>query len=836
MAISTECAGCGKQYRVDDRAAGRKLRCKNCGHTFTVVAPPPPAVAREQDPFEALVAMEQSATPLPADQVVSPPLPPPRSSPPRVASMPPVYAPPARPSERAKRPASRYGRHSTGGIGADNVTPWLVIGYIVAEVLMALVASFQPSHAGAAGRAFTTGAIWTIAILDVIFLFLVLGPAVYLGVFLTSRIFRFEMVDLPYFRGCGVAALPGVVLVLAVLLPRNFVLVLVMLLAIVPLAFFVLKTAFDLDWAGGAVGFIFSGALYTGAQLFAKLVLIAAVVAQFPGGGSSPTLVDATGDSGVSDPGSPAPPAHFSPPSNASTALDTESMRSKTEENLRQIGQAAQRFCQAAPGTPLPAALSTLVTESDLPAHCLNSPFKRPAQGGYFYWPGRSSGMPANVALAYDSSELPKLQGTHVLFADGSVQWKTSEELASTISLSNQSVLDWQEDQKALEKKRLASMSQAAPPADASPSAPPTLPPAPEPPAPKQDAFLEQFKLQKTPFVAQISSLTVEGDIAGIVQPPSASPWVVLVHAPSDARDVVELWDLAAGAKKADASFTHEAGQPGSYILNPAGTLLARIVQFPKMSVRVWSFKEGRELRTIVLNEKFGTPALAGFLNADKFAVRWTRDAQEGLEVWDATNGQHGKQIPLESYARTLNNGVSTPDGRYLGLTTAKARNGKPQVEFYDLLGSAGGYRWQAITDVDGAIVDAPTGMAFSPDGKKLAALFARGGAAFLVCWRASDGKMLGEYDIPVPTGPQSPDAGRGLDWVHNGSAWLIMGNTLIDSATGRFIGQLNAPANTGQWLIGPDAFAFTYDSEGKTHIATVKLDGSKFPGPTTAP
>src|SRR5437763_12751017 len=84
MAVEMQCGGCGKRYRVGDQLAGKKVKCKSCGHVMAVPAeeflqdsgpvalrnpgdsgagssarkkPTRAAVAAEEDSFEAIAAM-----------------------------------------------------------------------------------------------------------------------------------------------------------------------------------------------------------------------------------------------------------------------------------------------------------------------------------------------------------------------------------------------------------------------------------------------------------------------------------------------------------------------------------------------------------------------------------------------------------------------------------------------------------------------------------------------------------------------------------------------------------------------------------------------------------
>lgn len=64
MSIMAQCGACQKQFKLDDKLAGRKVRCKGCGGVIVVPAParePEPA----GDPFDnldSLMSLEQGGT------------------------------------------------------------------------------------------------------------------------------------------------------------------------------------------------------------------------------------------------------------------------------------------------------------------------------------------------------------------------------------------------------------------------------------------------------------------------------------------------------------------------------------------------------------------------------------------------------------------------------------------------------------------------------------------------------------------------------------------------------------------------------------------------------
>jgi hypothetical protein len=760
---------------------------------------------------------------------------------------------PSRPKEKRRRPPGRFGRRSSGGIGTDNITPWLVIAFIVAQLAAAIIQTVHASHAPAQVHGKVVGLAWATGILNIVILFALLGPAIFLGAFVSSKILNYRMVDLGYLRGCAIAALPGLLYFLAALLPPSVVpqgmretIDFIVLVLLIPITFLTLRFVFDLDWVGAAVAYLLSAPLWAGASALAATVVTAALLTQLFGNASAQashfySFYNNDPFAGVPQ-GAPenGNPKKEAAPANPEAELAAK--KAQTEDNLRQIGQAALRFAQAGDGKQFPPTLDALVTAGNLPADRVNSPFQSSKLGGYTYLSGRASGVPGNVVLAYDEAERASQGGTHVLFANGNVEWCDAGRFATTVAQSDQALSDWQTQQREAERKRQEEMvaKQSAPPAPAN-----VEKPAAPPPAPKPQDFVGRFAADKSPLVASVAAAPIEGDVYAIVETATTSSFVMVVRGgPSGTQDTVEVWDLVAGQKKGEATFAHEAGFQTAYAINPAGTLLARTVNFPKLEVRVWSVKEEKDTRTIALNERLGTPSLAGFLDAERLAVRWTQRGLEGLEIWNVASGRMLRQIPLQPYERSANNGVFSADGRSYAFTTAKIPPRPPRfkgasLEFYDTVSSVNWRRPHEITEVAAEDVDAPSGMAFSPDGKRFAALYVKQGLGVIVIWRVSDGRSLGSYEVGVA--PDAAPAGRaaagpGLAWVHNGAALLVEGNTLVDAGSGKTLGLLNAPPSTGQRALANDVLAYTYQQDGNARVAVVTLAGAKAGATATAP
>lgn len=99
-------------------------------------------------------------------------------------------------------------------------------------------------------------------------------------------------------------------------------------------------------------------------------------------------------------------------------------------------------------------------------------------------------------------------------------------------------------------------------------------------------------------------------------------------------------------------------------------------------------------------------------------------------------------------------------------------------------------------------------GLAFSPDGDELAVLAEDNGKTRLSCWKWKTGApvcdLFFDQAIPVPRGFHN--SARGLDWLPDGSGWVVQGQSVIDKRTGKQTMML--PEVLGEWGPGLKRFA----------------------------
>ena len=305
-----------------------------------------------------------------------------------------------------------------------------------------------------------------------------------------------------------------------------------------------------------------------------------------------------------------------------------------------------------------------------------------------------------------------------------------------------------------------------------------------------------------SPVVKQVVLATDIGRIAGWIDPTVPGNWVGIIRKHTQPGDKIELWHLDPTESHGTAVlFNGGTGSPDQYIVGPAGELLTHIADWPKLSAQVWSFNQDKVLRTIELNSNLGTPTLMGFCSDKLFVVHWDRGTDCGAEIFDARLGTRIRAVNLPSPAAASGPYVFTPDGKYLAFAgkfdiDAQGHQ-EAQMQLVDVAGQNRPIRKFPIPMLDPQWPVAPTGIAFSPDGTRIAMLFEHTGNALLVGWRMGENKPIYQHLFPGANfhpGDSGSFAGQSLLWLPDGNAWLLYGRTVVDNQNGRVIADLGIP------------------------------------------
>jgi hypothetical protein len=338
--------------------------------------------------------------------------------------------------------------------------------------------------------------------------------------------------------------------------------------------------------------------------------------------------------------------------------------------------------------------------------------------------------------------------------------------------------------------------------------------------------------------VKGVDGLPLQHDVVDVIHAPGPSTAFALLRrgrAAALREDTLDIYHGNPAAKVATATFTLEnpAAQP-SYALSVDGQRLARIAEFPKLSVRVTSVAENKEVGVVELDSKFGRPMLLGFIAPDRILVRWESGSQFGLEVEDLRTHKHGRRVDLPDYDPSPASWAISPDGRFFAYVMRTF--GKSVISFNSLF-EGGRPRQLPVNSIDPKLGIRPSGLAFSADSGKLSALYVQGASALVASWNLRGGPPLPDATISVPVQSLEPLPGaaaaavrgafaRGnpnsLSYVGNG-ALLIGGSLLIAAADGKPLVELGIPSAFAQ-MVASDSSVFVAFRDGSTPVGVLTV------------
>ena len=159
----------------------------------------------------------------------------------------------------------------TFSVGLDRVTPWLILVAMAVKGVDVVRGLFVLTDVPAEVRHrlhLGVDVVVTTALVDAALFFAVVAALAWVGVFLASRVARFPINTSAYLKAAGVAAVPTIVVVPARFMPTpNPALTALLLLATVPVAYYVIKHAYELTWTEAATALGAMAPLYGLGQL-----------------------------------------------------------------------------------------------------------------------------------------------------------------------------------------------------------------------------------------------------------------------------------------------------------------------------------------------------------------------------------------------------------------------------------------------------------------------------------------------------------------------------------------------------------------------------------------
>ena len=282
------------------------------------------------------------------------------------------------------------------------------------------------------------------------------------------------------------------------------------------------------------------------------------------------------------------------------------------------------------------------------------------------------------------------------------------------------------------------------------------------------------------------------------VVPPKARD-LVAIQRRSKTEETVDLMFVGQVPPLATARFSAEEGL-GEVALSSDGRFLARLASFPRLSVHVWSFAEGRVTRWFGLSRDGGPYRIVGFNSKSEILIqssRVLRDPERAagliLEWLDPQTGGRraamelfGSYSPVVTYTRDL--------AKVVVINTARET---PVLEIHQVLPTDRPPETiqMPLDRVDPALAARPSAVAFSLDNKRIAVTFEQKGQLVLMVWDATTGASQAAYAFPggldLPATTQA-NPQRSLVWLADPDVLLYTGNVVFDPTSGRCFGSLS--------------------------------------------
>lgn len=314
-----------------------------------------------------------------------------------------------------------------------------------------------------------------------------------------------------------------------------------------------------------------------------------------------------------------------------------------------------------------------------------------------------------------------------------------------------------------------------------------------------------KIELPRTPnLMPERQPFPAADDFEQVIFPATSSNHLVVVRPTGGPDKSFELWTINPPQQAGNPVLLRpDMNQSPTYALSPLGDRLVRIAKAPRLEAQVYSLSQNKVLHSIPLDAKLGAPVLLGFISDDRFLLLRSALGNSRVQLFDAAAAAAAPvaEAGFPNDRATRANFAVSPNGRWLAAAVRQVRRGQPDQIALEVYSTANLALWRrfVVPEIEPVGQVAASGLAFSNDSSRVAALFEQKGDGTLVGWRVTDPEdrpptfsaKLGAGQLPPPWLEPDPD---GLAWITEDKAWLIRGRTVADVQSGKVLGSLDLP------------------------------------------
>jgi hypothetical protein len=349
-------------------------------------------------------------------------------------------------------------------------------------------------------------------------------------------------------------------------------------------------------------------------------------------------------------------------------------------------------------------------------------------------------------------------------------------------------------------------------------------------------------KVESPFFTAVVEEPALQG-VDQVIVPSITNPYFLVVKH-DETTTTVERWSITPLEKKGELTVPYFPTKPSLFTLGPKGDFLVTLVRFPKAQLELTAF-DGRTPKKVTAMDNLQVmPKLVGFFDANRFALRADFDnnpQRTALQVISAITGRGEREIRAvpqliaESSAMAI-----SPNGRYMaGIGTDRL------LGVYNLE-TGQGLRQIMISNTMPFRVSQ---VSFSPDSTQVAVYAVIGDIPTVMAFKVTNGEAtstsvaskkpqyMGQDLQPSGRGGNpsrpSPDKEEAVNpnemlWLLDGKYWLVNGNDIVETATGKRLGSLNIEGQQERHLLGTGAIMFVRKSpDNKRDLVVAKIDAN---------
>jgi len=263
-----------------------------------------------------------------------------------------------------------------------------------------------------------------------------------------------------------------------------------------------------------------------------------------------------------------------------------------------------------------------------------------------------------------------------------------------------------------------------------------------------------------------------------VLFPAVPSPFVMLGGRNVD--DTRQVWDLRTGS--ISGSLKAHFYEHDKSALSPDGQHFALLNTEDRDGIQIWSLTSGKVVQTIELPGKSPSVQMVDFAGPNRVVIGDSR--ANAYFIFDIRSGKEICRIDTEPVNSRRSYAIS-PGGSFL----AAYFRSDQRLEVYD---TRNGIRAGTLGVDIGRYTDSAC-LVFSPDGKELACWFGNDSKTSLQVWDMTSGQRVLTRHFekhPVEQFGYTGYSGREIDWLADGSGWLLHGVVILDRATGKIVWQ----------------------------------------------